>query len=124
MRVPIIVFPEYVRTFIEECRDSGYSGRYIGSLVADFHRNLLKGGIYLYPPTAKSPNGKLRLMYECNPLAFIVEQAGGMASNGEQRIMDIVPTDPHQQVPFYVGSKEMVESVDANCRDLSTSSVT
>jgi len=104
-------FPDYIKSFVEECRQTGCSGRYIGSLVADFHRNLLKGGIYLYPPTQKSPNGKLRLMYECNPLAFIAEQAGGMAWNGQKRIMEITPDNIHQQVPFYVGSKEMVESV-------------
>lgn len=102
-------FNNGVKNYIEDCRNQGYSGRYIGSLVADFHRNLLKGGIYIYPATAKNPNGKLRLMYECNTLAFIVEQAGGLATNGTQRIMDIKPTDIHQRVPFFIGSKEMVE---------------
>ena len=104
-------FPAYVKQFIEDCRINNCSGRYIGSLVADFHRNLLKGGIYMYPTTAKNPNGKLRLMYECNALAFIIEQAGGMATDGKNRILDIVPTDIHQQVPFFVGSKSMVEKV-------------
>ncbi len=86
-----------------------YSGRYIGSLVADFHRNLIKGGIYIYPAVEASPEGRLRLLYECNPLAFIAEQAGGLATTGETRIMDIVPTSLHQRVPYFVGSKKMVE---------------
>lgn len=86
-----------------------YSGRYIGSLVADFHRNLIKGGIYIYPAVPASPEGRLRLLYECNPLAFIAEQAGGLATTGRQRILDIVPTQLHQRVPYYVGSKLMVE---------------
>ena len=101
-------FEDGVKNYIEYCRDNNCSGRYIGSLVADFHRNLLKGGIYIYPKTKNSPNGKLRLMYECNALAFIVEQAGGSATDGSQRILDIQPTEIHQRVPFYVGSKDMV----------------
>lgn len=88
--------------------DRPYSTRYIGSFVADFHRNLLKGGIYIYPATDKNPDGKLRLMYEANPLAFIVEQAGGMASDGHERIMEIDPRMLHQRTPLYIGSKEMV----------------
>jgi fructose-1,6-bisphosphatase I len=102
-------FSEEVKTYISYCKDNNYSGRYIGSLVADFHRNLLKGGIYIYPPTSKDVNGKLRLMYECNALAFIIEQAGGLATTGKERIMDIVPNELHQRVPFFVGSKKMVE---------------
>ncbi|MFN5784950.1 MAG: class 1 fructose-bisphosphatase, partial [Flavobacteriia bacterium] len=86
-----------------------YSGRYIGSLVADFHRNMIKGGIYIYPGTTSSPEGKLRLLYECNPLAFIAEQAGGLATTGRDRILNIEPTKLHQRVPFFVGSKNMVE---------------
>jgi fructose-1,6-bisphosphatase I len=86
-----------------------YSGRYIGSLVADFHRNLIKGGIYIYPDTTLNPDGKLRLLYECNPLAFIAEQAGGMATTGRMRVMDIKPTKLHQRVPYYTGSKQMME---------------
>jgi fructose-1,6-bisphosphatase I len=86
-----------------------YSGRYIGSLVADFHRNLIKGGIYIYPAVDASPEGRLRLLYECNPLAFLAEQAGGLATTGKMRIMDIVPTALHQRVPYFVGSKLMVE---------------
>src|SRR5690606_8932389 len=97
--------------YISYCKDSGYTARYIGSLVADFHRNLLKGGIYIYPRTAKDLHGKLRLIYECNALAFIVEQAGGMASDGRQRILDIQPTSLHQRSPFFVGSRNMVEKV-------------
>ncbi|PWL27878.1 class 1 fructose-bisphosphatase [uncultured Roseivirga sp.] len=102
-------FDDDVKTYIETCKDRGYSARYIGSLVADFHRNLLKGGIYIYPSTEKAPNGKLRLMYECNALAMIAEQAGGLATDGKQRIMDIEPESLHQRVPFFVGSKHMVE---------------
>ena len=85
-----------------------YSTRYIGSFVADFHRNLLKGGLYIYPATGKSPDGKLRLMYEANPMAMIVEQAGGRASDGATRILDKVPDRLHQRTPLYIGSEEMV----------------
>ncbi|MFZ4801445.1 MAG: class 1 fructose-bisphosphatase [Chlorobium sp.] len=85
-----------------------YSTRYIGSLVADFHRNLLTGGIFIYPPTTKHTNGKLRLMYEANPLAFICEQAGGRATNGRDRILDIQPTELHQRTPLYIGSVDDV----------------
>ena len=100
-------FGPEVKKYIEKCKERGYSARYIGSLVADFHRNLLKGGIYFYPSTSKAPNGKLRLMYECNALAFIAEQAGGKATDGKNRILDIEPESLHQRVPFYVGSKHM-----------------
>ncbi len=102
-------FPKPVKEYIEFCKQNNFSARYIGSLVADFHRNLLKGGIYIYPQTAKDPNGKLRLMYECNALAFIIEQAGGLASTGRQRVLDIDPKELHERVPFFVGSKNMVE---------------
>ena len=102
-------YPEYVKDYVQLCKERSYSARYIGSLVADFHRNLLKGGIYIYPSTSKSPNGKLRLMYECNFLAFIAEQAGGMATDGKQRVLDIKPESLHQRVPFFVGSTEMVK---------------
>jgi len=102
-------YPEYVKDYVQLCKERSYSARYIGSLVADFHRNLLKGGIYIYPSTSKSPNGKLRLMYECNCLAFIAEQAGGMATDGKQRVLDIKPESLHQRVPFFVGSTEMVK---------------
>jgi len=85
------------------------STRYVGSLVADFHRNLLGGGIFAYPANKKSPKGKLRLLYEANPLAFIVEQAGGAATDGTQRVLDVQPTELHQRVPLFIGSKNEVE---------------
>jgi fructose-1,6-bisphosphatase I len=85
------------------------STRYVGSLVADFHRNLLGGGIFAYPANTKSPNGKLRLLYEANPLAFIVEQAGGAATDGARRVLDLEPTELHQRTPLYIGSKNQVE---------------
>ncbi|GGF10125.1 class 1 fructose-bisphosphatase [Hymenobacter cavernae] len=105
-------FSEGLNAFIAHCKDQNYSARYIGSLVADFHRNLLKGGIYIYPPTKKAPSGKLRLLYECNPLAFIVEQAGGKSSNGRQRTMEIEPTGLHDRCPLFIGSKELVEKAE------------
>lgn len=110
-------FPQGIKNYIKHCQiidkehNKPYTSRYIGSLVADFHRNLLKGGIYMYPPTAAAPNGKLRLLYECNPIAFIAEQAGGKATNGSERILDIQPESIHQRVPFYVGSANMVDTV-------------
>lgn len=111
-------FPEGVKEYIRYCQEEDkeskrpYSTRYIGSLVADFHRNLIKGGIYIYPSTGKAKNGKLRLLYECNPLAFIVEQAGGKASNGFQRIMELQPESLHQRTPLFIGSKAMVEKAE------------
>jgi fructose-1,6-bisphosphatase I len=102
-------FSDSVKDYLDFCKQQNYSGRYIGSLVADFHRNLLKGGIYIYPATAKDKQGKLRLMYECNALAFIAEQAGGKASDGNRRILDILPISLHQRTPFFVGSRKMVE---------------
>ncbi len=93
---------------IEELRNT-YSLRYVGSLVADFHRNLLKGGIFLYPSTKKNPAGKLRLMYEANPLAFIAEQAGGSASSGKERILDVQPEKLHQRTPLIIGNRDIVE---------------
>lgn len=104
-------FPEGVKQYVNYCKENNYSARYIGSLVADFHRNLLKGGIYMYPATTKAPKGKLRLMYECNAMAFIVEQAGGKATNGTQRIMEMQPTELHQRCPLFIGSTEMVDKV-------------
>ena len=86
-------------------------GATIGSLVADFHRNLLKGGIYVYPVTKESPNGKLRLLYECNPMSFLAVNAGGKGTDGSQDILDIVPTELHQRCGFYVGSPVMMEEV-------------
>lgn len=111
-------FPDGVKQYIKyvQVEDSKtsrpYSSRYIGSLVADFHRNLLKGGIFIYPSTLKSPKGKLRLLYECNPLAFIIEQAGGKASDGFRRILDIQPTTLHQRTPLFIGSAEMVNMAE------------
>jgi fructose-1,6-bisphosphatase I len=109
-------FPQGVKDYIKYCQleeaDRPYTSRYIGSLVSDFHRNIIKGGIYLYPTTSKTPSGKLRLLYECNPMAFIAEQAGGMASNGFDRIMEIQPSALHQRVPFFCGNKEMVEKAE------------
>jgi len=112
-------WPQYVRDYVSYCKENvkdenrPYSHRYIGSMVADLHRNLIKGGIFIYPPTTKSPKGKLRLLYECNPMAFLVEQAGGKATDGLNRIMDIIPTELHQRVPVYIGSKNMVEKLEA-----------
>jgi fructose-1,6-bisphosphatase I len=107
-------FEEPVKMYLQHCKDKSYTGRYIGSLVADFHRNLLKGGIYIYPPTAKDPKGKLRLMYECNALAFVAEQAGGRASDGKgKRILDIQPSGLHQRSAFFVGSKNMVNKAES-----------
>jgi fructose-1,6-bisphosphatase I len=105
-------FPESIKDYVELCRVRNYAARYIGSLVADFHRNLLKGGIYMYPNTLKSPGGKLRLLYECNALAFLVEQAGGKASDGRNRILEIQPSELHQRCTFYIGSKDMVNEVE------------
>jgi len=100
-----------VQEYIAHCKAENYSARYIGSLVSDFHRNLIKGGIYLYPASKKAPNGKLRLLYECSPLAFIIEQAGGMATDGERNVMDIKPEELHERIPLYIGSKNMVNKV-------------
>lgn len=108
-------FPTGIQAYIDYCKDSEpgtkrpYKARYIGSMIADFHRNLLKGGVFLYPSTNQSPNGKLRLMYECNPMAFIAEQAGGLASTGSDRVMDLMPSELHQRCPLYIGSKNMVQ---------------
>lgn len=105
-------FPDGVKEYIKYCQaeegNRPYTARYIGSLVSDFHRNMIKGGVYMYPSTKANPTGKLRLLYECNPMAYIAEQAGGLASNGTQRILDIKPTELHQRVPFLCGSKNMV----------------
>ena len=109
-------FPQGVKDYIKYCQkeegDRPYTSRYIGSLVSDIHRNIIKGGIYIYPTSSKSPKGKLRLLYECNPLAFIAEQAAGKASDGVNRIMEIQPTELHQRVSFFCGSKNMVEKAE------------
>ena len=97
--------------------DRPYSSRYIGSMVSDIHRNLLYGGIYMYPADSRNPNGKLRLMYECNPMAFIVEQAGGRATNGRQRMLEVQPTSLHQRTPIFIGSEQDVLLVEKFMRE-------
>lgn len=110
-------FKKSVQKFISYCSeddektDRPYSLRYVGSLVADIHRNLLKGGIFMYPSTSSLPNGKLRLLYECNPMAFIVEQAGGKATDGKDEILRLNPGDLHQRTPMYIGSTDMVNKL-------------
>ncbi len=116
-----IHFPQGVKDYIKYCQEEEgnrpYTSRYIGSLVSDFHRNMIKGGIYMYPKSSKNSNGKLRLLYECNPMAFLAEQANGKASDGFTRIMDIEPTELHQRVPFFCGSKNMVEKAEEFMRN-------
>ena len=115
-----IHFPQGIKNYIKYCQmeenNRPYTSRYIGSLVSDFHRNMIKGGIYLYPTSTKNPQGKLRLLYECNPMAFLAEQASGKASDGSSRIMDIIPTELHQRVPFVCGSMSMVEKAESFVR--------
>ena len=111
-------FTANIREYINVCQKKDktnggpYTQRYIGSMVADVHRNLMKGGIFLYPGTTDKPRGKLRLLYECNPFAYIVEMAGGRATDGKQRILDIIPTELHERTPFFVGSKDMMDELD------------
>ena len=111
-------YDEGVRNYINICQNKNksnggpYTQRYIGSMVADVHRNLVKGGIFMYPGTIDKPKGKLRLLYECNPFAYIVEKAGGKATNGKERILDIQPTELHQRTPFFVGSMKMMEELE------------
>ena len=104
-------FPEGYRNYLDWAHDEGYSSRYIGSMVADVHRTLLKGGVFLYPPTKAHPEGKLRLMYEANPMAMIMDQAGGKALAGSERILDIRPTDLHQRTSVIMGSPQEVDHV-------------
>jgi len=112
-----IKFPQGIKNYIKYCQEEDketnrpYTSRYIGSMVADIHRNLLLGGIFIYPQTAAQPNGKLRLMYECNPIAFLIEQAGGKATTGKERILALKPSELHQRVPAIIGSTEMVDKV-------------
>jgi fructose-1,6-bisphosphatase I len=112
-------YEENVKKYIDACQKKNktnggpYTQRYIGSMVADVHRNLIKGGIFMYPATTDKPNGKLRLLYECNPFAFIIEVAGGKATDGKQRILDIKPTELHQRSPFFIGSKNMMEELES-----------
>lgn len=116
-------FPMGVKKYLKYCQEEDketqrpYTSRYIGSLVSDFHRNMLKGGIYIYPSATNYPNGKLRLLYEGNPMAFLAEQAGGVASDGYNRILDIHPTALHQRVPLFIGSREMVKKAEQLMRD-------
>jgi len=111
-------FPKAVNDFVAYCKcedektNRPYSARYIGSMVADFHRNLIKGGIFMYPSMRDYPNGKLRLLFECNPMAFIVEHAGGVASNGQKRVLDIMPTELHQRCPIFIGSTDLVRKAE------------
>ncbi len=111
-----IHFPQGVKDYIKYCQleeeDRPYTSRYIGSLVSDFHRNMIKGGIYIYPRSSKARKGKLRLLYECNPMAFLAEQANGKASDGYNRIMEIQPSELHERVPFFCGSRLMVEKAE------------
>jgi fructose-1,6-bisphosphatase I len=113
-----IYFPSGIKRYIKYCqekdKDTGrpYTSRYIGSLVSDFHRNLLMGGVFLYPQNENASEGKLRLVYECNPIALIAEQAGGAASNGREQILNIIPGSLHQRSPFYVGSKNMIKKIE------------
>jgi fructose-1,6-bisphosphatase I len=107
-------FPEFARTFLTACKERRYTARYVGSLAADYHRNLFTGGIYLYPPTGEWPSGKLRLLYECYPIAFVTEQAGGVAVTGADDVLDVPPTqDLHQRMPLFVGSSELVRELQA-----------
>jgi len=107
-------FSQGVKQYIKYCKEPDkatgrpYSLRYIGSMVADIHRNIITGGIFMYPATSDAPNGKLRLLYECNPMAFIVEQAGGRATDGFRRILEIQPRELHQRTPIFIGSEQMV----------------
>ena len=105
---------KYIKYLQEEDTETGrpYSSRYIGSMVADIHRNLLYGGIFMYPADSRNPNGKLRLMYECNPMAFIIEQAGGRATDGKRRILEIQPEKLHQRIPIFIGSEDDVKLVE------------
>jgi fructose-1,6-bisphosphatase I len=123
----IDLFPECYRSYIRALRTpetgAAYSSRYIGSLVADFHRTLLKGGVFLYPPTESHPSGKLRLLYEANPLALIAEQAGGLATNGEESILNIIPKAIHQRTPLVIGGSSEVEKFSALISDRSLSVV-
>jgi len=111
-------YSDEVKKYIIACQKKDktnggpYTQRYIGSMVSDVHRNLIKGGIFMYPGTSEKPNGKLRLLYECNPFAYIVERAGGKATDGVQRILDKVPTELHQRTPFFIGSIKMMEELE------------
>lgn len=115
-------FPDGVKKYLKYCQEEDaatmrpYTSRYIGSMIGDIHRNIIKGGIFLYPTTASAPSGKLRLVYECNPMAFIVEQAGGRATTGVDRILDLDVTELHQRSPIFIGSEDMVLKLEAFLR--------
>lgn len=117
-------YDEPVKKYITSCQKKDktnggpYTQRYIGSMVSDVHRNLIKGGIFMYPGTTDKPNGKLRLLYECNPFAYIVEKAGGIATNGIIPILDVQPTELHQRTPFFIGSKKMMEELEAYLKEV------
>ncbi|MEQ9619325.1 MAG: class 1 fructose-bisphosphatase [Deltaproteobacteria bacterium] len=119
-------FPEGVKKYIKYCKEMGknakspYAARYIGSMVADIHRNIIRGGIFLYPATREAPQGKLRLLYECNPMSFIVEQAGGRATDGFTRILEIEPRELHQRTPILIGSESMVLKAEEFIRECSS----
>jgi len=104
-------FADGLRAYLDFAHGAGYGARYIGSMVADVHRTLLKGGVFIYPGTKKAPKGKLRLMYECNPMAYVLEQAGGAGSTGAQRILEVAPGGLHDRVPAILGSAKEVEHV-------------
>lgn len=104
-------FPQGYRDYLKQVKHEGYSARYIGSMVADFHRTLIKGGVFMYPETADAPGGKLRLMYEANPMAFLTEQAGGAATDGRGRILERQPKDLHDRTPLVIGSRGEVDKV-------------
>ncbi|MBS1935082.1 MAG: fructose-1,6-bisphosphatase, partial [Bacteroidetes bacterium] len=114
------LYEEGVKRYIDSCQKRNktnggpYTQRYIGSMVSDVHRNLIKGGIFMYPGTIDKPNGKLRLLYECNPFAFIIEVAGGKATDGKQRILDIQPESLHQRSPFFIGSRNMMAELETH----------
>lgn len=116
-------YDQGVQNYITLCQKKNssnggpYTQRYIGSMVSDVHRNLIKGGIFMYPGTRSRPEGKLRLMYECNPFAFIIEVAGGRATDGKQRILEIQPTDLHQRSPFFAGSSGMMDELETCLTD-------
>lgn len=105
-------FPEPYRRYVRRLREKGYSSRFIGSMVADFHRTLLNGGVFIYPPNTDYPEGRLRLLYEANPVAFLAEQAGGAASNGTGRLLDVEPRDLHQRTPLIVGGAAEMEAFE------------
>ena len=109
-------FPEPYREYLAWAHESGYTSRYIGSMVADVHRTLLKGGLFMYPPTGAHPDGKLRLMYEANPMAMIIEQAGGLAYSGTERILEIEPSAVHERCSVVLGSPEEVERVTSRLK--------